>query len=692
MNEMELDIKSVLRKIKNNEISTKEGAELIKRIKVKSKILENNFDNQQTINLGKIKEVQKVDTIKGDSSDIQEKLLNIISSVTHLPIKEIDTNRSFSDSGIDSISGVEITRDINKEFDMNLDAVVLYDFSNIVELSKHILSEIKKNKTLVYEIKDAEVKEHEEKINFEEGTRKISLKTIDKQEEEKEKISLSQNIGGNTITQDDGKILLKAIRKENSEVNNKFRSKVEGNEDLDEKKDKLKLIDKATENNKVSVKENKDNKVANTDIAIIGLSCMYPDADNAEEFWDNLVNMRECIREVPKERWDLDKYYDKNPKVPNRTYSRWMGMLKNVDMFDPLFFNISPLEAELMDPQQRLFLQETWKALEDSGYSDKSLSGTRCGVYVGAANGDYEDYIDFNIVKDNGEAFAGLSTSILPGRVSYFLNLKGPSIAMDTACSSSLIAVYKACQSIWNNENDMAIAGGVRLMLTPKLHIQSSKAGMLSPTGKCNTFDNKADGIVLGEGVGVMILKPLNKALEDRDNIYGVIKGAGANQDGKTNGISAPSSKSQSKLETEVYKKFNINPETISFVETHGTGTKLGDPIEVKALKESFSNFTNKIGYCALSSVKANIGHTTMAAGVASIIKVLLAFKNEKIPGQVNFNEINEHINIENSPFYITKKTKEWTKEKNAPRRAVVSSFGFSGTNCHIVLEESPIR
>jgi len=339
-----------------------------------------------------------------------------------------------------------------------------------------------------------------------------------------------------------------------------------------------------------------------------------------------------------------------------------------------------------MDPQQRIFLEESWKALEDAGYANEDISGCRCGVFVGAAPRDYLNLISEK-VDITAQAFWGNTGSILASRISYFLNLKGPAITIDTACSSSLVSIHLACQSIKNGECEMAIAGGIWICTTPHYYIFTSNAGMLSPDGVCKTFDNGADGIVNGEGVGCLILKKLSQAIKDGDSIYGLIKGSCMNQDGKTNGITAPSSLSQSNLELEVYNKYHINPETISFVETHGTGTKLGDPIEVDALKRSFNKFTDKRQFCALGSVKTNIGHASLAAGIASVIKVVLALKNKKIPPSLNFTMENEQLDLKNSPFYVNTELQD-LKSDGERLRAAISSFGFSGTNVHMVIEE----
>jgi acyl transferase domain-containing protein/NADPH:quinone reductase-like Zn-dependent oxidoreductase len=428
------------------------------------------------------------------------------------------------------------------------------------------------------------------------------------------------------------------------------------------------------------------------DIAVIGISGRFPQAANVEEFWQNLASGKCSVTEVPKNRWDPDLYYDPDVRKLDKTNSKWGGFLDNIDKFDPLFFNISAKEAVQSDPQQRMFLEESWSALEDAGYATDEISNMCCSVFVGVGDGDYINLMEETGFLKDAQAFWGNANSVLAARISYYLNLKGPAVAVDTACSSSLVALHMACQGIWQGECEMAIAGGVFACATPNFVIASSNGGMLSPTGICSAFDNKADGFVPGEGVGALVLKRLDSAIKDGDHIYGVIKGSGINQDGKTNGITAPSTLSQSQLEQYVYDRFGINPRTISFVEAHGTGTKLGDPIEIEALTSAYRKFTDEKQFCAIGSVKTNMGHAATAAGVSSVIKVLMSFKYGKIPPSLNFTKANEHIDFENSPFYVNTELKDWVPDGDFPRRATVSSFGFSGTNAHILLEEPPIR
>ncbi|MDT8977370.1 SDR family NAD(P)-dependent oxidoreductase [Paenibacillus sp. chi10] len=421
-------------------------------------------------------------------------------------------------------------------------------------------------------------------------------------------------------------------------------------------------------------------------IAIIGVSGQFPKSRNLTEFWDNIANGRDCISEVPANRWSVDQFYDPDPEAPGKSHCKWMGALEDADLFDPLFFNISPAEAELMDPQQRLFLEHCWSSIEDAGLNPASLSGSRCGVFVGCATNDYGQFIAGQEL--NAQRLMGGSSSILSSRISYYLNLKGPCLAIDTACSSSLVAIAEACNSLVLQTSDLALAGGVCVLVGPEMHIMTSKAGMLSKDGRCFTFDNRANGFVPSEGVGVVLLKRLADAIRDQDHIHGVIRGWGINQDGRTNGITAPSVNSQIFLQKEVYKRFGINPESISMVEAHGTGTKLGDPIEVEALTKSFQAYTQRKNYCALGSVKSNIGHPLTAAGVAGVIKVLLAMRHRMLPPTIHYEKLNEHISLSDSPFYINNQMQSWETAQSVPRRACVSSFGFSGTNSHVVIEE----
>lgn len=443
-----------------------------------------------------------------------------------------------------------------------------------------------------------------------------------------------------------------------------------------EKKDKSTLTLKKHGESNIPESEKrvkyKENSTGNwKDIAVIGMSIKFPMSDDMDEFWDNLKEGKDCISEVPLSRWDAKAY--KNNKD---MYCEWGGFLNDVDKFDPLFFNLSPADAIVMDPQQRLFIMGVWKALEDAGYSKEKLDTQNCGIYAGVmTHSDYADSM-FN------------SHSMLAARVAYYLNLKGPAVSLDTACSSSLVATHMACRSLIDGDSDMMVAGGVTLYLSPKMYMGMESAGMLAHDGKCKVFDNSADGFVPGEGVSVVVLKLLEKAVEDGDHIYGIIKGSGINQDGRTNGITAPSAMSQTKLECSIYDKCGISPESIQYVECHGTGTKLGDPIEVDALTEAFRNYTDKKHFCRIGSMKSNFGHTSAASGVGSLIKVLLSMEHELIPQTIHYRIPNSHINFEDSPFIVNSELVPWQTKAGEKKRAAISAFGYSGTNAHIVVEE----
>lgn len=422
------------------------------------------------------------------------------------------------------------------------------------------------------------------------------------------------------------------------------------------------------------------------DIAIVGISGRFPGAENLDEYWENLSNGIDSVKEI--DRWENDDYFSTDEDAINKSYINVSGLLDDVETFDPLFFNISPREAEVMDPKQRVFLEEAWKALEDAGFSDRELNECKCGVFAGSSEGDYMRLIDQCETEKSNYVLTGNLLPILSARISYLLNLRGPSIVVSTACSSSLVAVHQACLSILAGDSDIALAGGVNVFSTPDWHVLGSSMGMFSHTGRCRPFDDKADGFIPAEGVGVAVLKKLDKAIEDGDHIYGVIAASGLNQDGKSNGITAPNGQSQVDLVTDVYNKYHINPEDISYIEAHGTGTRLGDPIEIEALSQTYRKFTDKKQFCPIGSVKANIGHALEAAGIAGIIKVLLCMKHGKLVPDINFDTENTLIPFKNSPVFVNTEYKDWNTLHGKPRMAAISSFGISGTNAHLVLKE----
>ncbi len=411
-------------------------------------------------------------------------------------------------------------------------------------------------------------------------------------------------------------------------------------------------------------------------VAIIGISGRFPGAKDLEAFWGNLAAGVDSVTPVPRERWSEDARG---------------GWLEEIERFDPRFFGLSQQEAARMDPQQRLFLQHCWKALEDAGHVGPTLERTRTGVFVGVRPSDYLAHLQRHGQDVSAELFLGNDSAILSARLSRFLDLQGPSLAVDTACSSSLVAIELACQQLREGRVELALAGGVFVMTTPQFHRMASQAGLLSPDGQCRPFDDGANGFVPAEGVGVVVLKPLARAFEDGDFIHGVIRGIASNQEGRSVGIEAPSSsRSQARLLRDVYREAGIEPSSLSYVEAHGIGLPKVDAIEVEALTEVFRESSERKGFCALGSVKGNIGHTVPASGVAGVLKVLLALRHRQLPPSLHFGTANRHIRFEDTPFFVNTGLRPWEAEEGQPRRAAVSAFGFGGTNCHLVLEEAP--
>jgi amino acid adenylation domain-containing protein len=426
-------------------------------------------------------------------------------------------------------------------------------------------------------------------------------------------------------------------------------------------------------------------------IAVIGIGCRFPgEAGSPDTFWRLLHDGVDGISEVPPGRWDLDSIYDPEPGKPGKSSSRYGGFLSGVDQFDPAFFGISPREAESMDPQQRLLLEVAWEALEDAGQAPDKLAGSRTGVFVGVCNSDYAHMM----LQRAPETFdlymaTGCALSVASGRLSYLLGLQGPSISVDTACSSSLVAVHLACQSIRSGETNMAIAAGVNLIWSPNTTIALSRAGMMASDGRCKAFDSAGDGFVRSEGCGVVVLKKLSDALANRDRILALVRGTAANQDGKSSGLTAPNGPSQEAVIRAALAAGGVEPSAIDYIETHGTGTPLGDPIEVRALGNVFGPARNGLPELTIGSVKTNIGHLESSAGIAGFIKSVLALQHEEIPRSLHFQHPNPDIPWDQYPIVAAVAAKPWMRGAR-PRLCGVSSFGFSGTNAHAVLEEAP--
>jgi len=438
-----------------------------------------------------------------------------------------------------------------------------------------------------------------------------------------------------------------------------------------------------------ATKAGHDREAKNEPIAIIGIGCRFPGANDPAAFWKMLRDGVDAISEVPSDRFDQHAFYDPDPSVPGKMNTRWGGFLGHVDQFDPNFFGISPREAQRMDPQQRLLLEVTWEALQDAGQVPKRLVGTQAGVFIGIATNDYGRLQWNDLERIDAYSGTGNASSIAANRISYLFDFRGPSLAIDTACSSSLVAVHLACCSLRNGESTLAVAGGVNLILSPAIAINFTKAGAMAPDGRCKAFDARANGYVRSEGAGVVVLKPLSKALADGDPIYAVIRGSAVNQDGRSNGLMAPNPLAQEAVLREAYRQAAVSPGKVQYVEAHGTGTLLGDPIEAKALGIVLGVDRPPGRPCALGSVKTNMGHLEAAAGIAGLIKVALALRHREIPPSLHFEKPNPHIPFDELPLRVQTTLDPWPAE-SGPALAGVSSFGFGGTNAHVVLEEAP--
>jgi 3-oxoacyl-(acyl-carrier-protein) synthase/acyl carrier protein len=562
---------------------------------------------------------------------------------------EVDVDRNFVELGLDSIIGVEWVRSINREYGTSLTATRLYDYPSVGELAAFLapVVSVPEAAPIPAEPSQAAVTPVEPPEVRAPAARPVTPAITPAQPEP---VSLPER---------------------------RVPSR------LPEQRHGLPAASAAPRRAATARAARRGDRAA-----VIGMSGRYPDAENLRQYWANLRDGRDCVREVPADRWDMTRYYDPRPGRTGKSYCDAMGYLADADCFDPLFFNISPAEAEGIDPQHRLFLQEAYRAFEDAGYHARSLSRKRCGVYLGVSGNEYS-FLVFG--DDGGDDVVGTSNSnaIAAARIAYFLNLKGPAIALDTACSSSLVALHLAQQALTAGEIDIALVGGVSLYLLPSTYVRMSGANMLSARGKCRSFDKGADGFVPAEGVGALVLKRLSDAEADHDHIHGVVLASGTNQDGKTNGITAPSANSQMDLVRTVYDRHDIDATSIGYVEMHGTGTTLGDAIELDALGTVYRERGVVAGSCAIGSVKSNIGHTSAAAGGAGVQKVLLGMRHGLLVPSLHFETPNELLDADGCPFHVNTSLQFWGARDGHPlRRAAVSSFGFSGTNAHVVLEE----
>jgi acyl transferase domain-containing protein/thioesterase domain-containing protein/acyl carrier protein/N-acetylglutamate synthase-like GNAT family acetyltransferase len=544
---------------------------------------------------------------KKSDKHIKAIILEELTEFIKVSRSDIDHDATFSDYGIDSITGIGLIKRINDRLGVTMDMTALFDHSTVDCLTEHVVHTHKDQIQICakYRIPASSEKVYRSSWNdLEPDSSNLSSVIPDKLKEERPEPSTS------------------------------------------------------------------------AEIAIIGISGQFPGAEDVDTFWKNLIEGKDSVSELPSHYLDQRKYFSADG-LPGKTYCKWGGILEGRDCFDPHFFNISHKEAESMNPHQRLILQETWRAFEDAGYNPRSLEKSHTGMFIGAEPSVYSD-----------DSFTGSSEAIVASRFSFYLNLKGPAMVVNTGCSSSGVAIHLACESLRHKETTIAVAGGVFAALDQKMLLKLSPTGMLTRTGRCHTFDESADGIAFSEGVGVVILKRLDDAIADGDPIHGIIQGSGTNQNGRSNGITAPNGTAEEELIASVYRRFAINPEDVSYVEAHGTGTSLGDSVEANAVVRAFRQFTKKKHYCSIESVKSHIGHTAASSGVIGLIKIVLSMRHRKIPGLLNFKKLNSLIQFQDSPFYLNTQLSEWGAESQKPLMAALNTFGHGGSNVHLVIKE----
>lgn len=415
-------------------------------------------------------------------------------------------------------------------------------------------------------------------------------------------------------------------------------------------------------------------------VAVIGMGCHFPGAPDIGKFWENLKNRVDSISEIPSSRWSIEQYY-RSRFEEGKSISKWGGFIDNIENFDPEFFKLTEDEVLHMDPLVRQLLEVSVQCMRDSGYEKDELWNKKVGVFIGSRVSNFIE----RIKRFGKNSIIGIGQNFIAALVSHIFNFRGPNMVVDTACSSSLVSIHLAIQSLCSGESEVALAGGVDILLDERNYILLSKGKALSPDGKCHTFDEKANGFVPGEGCGVVMLKQLDKAISDGDKIYAVIDATAINNDGNTMGITTPNAEAQRDVIEDALEKGKVDAASVSYLETHGTGTMIGDPIELRGLTHVFRKTTGEKGFCAVGSVKTNIGHLLSAAGIASVIKVGLSIYNQQIPPTLNCETPNSRFNFSESPFYPNTILKEWTPV-NGKRIAGISSFGFGGTNAHLIM------
>ncbi|HEX7312899.1 MAG TPA: amino acid adenylation domain-containing protein [Pyrinomonadaceae bacterium] len=588
------------------------------------------------------------------SQKVLDYLKSTVAEVTHLPVERIDAAATFDTLGVDSIMVIELATALEKQFG-SLPKVLFFEYQNLSELADYFVTSHGKEARALFGSARPDPVAHALHVDAAgPGARQPAATT-----------GQPEAPSAPTAARATTELTTSARHRSNS----------------------MRLNDRSAEIG---------------DIAIIGVAGRYPKARDLEEFWENLSQGRDCIIEIPAERWDHSLYFDEDKNRPGKTYSKWGGFLDDVDKFDAKFFNISPREAEYMDPQERLFLECVYECLEDAGYTRKNVAtgsegglAGNVGVFAGMMYEEYQLYGAQETLQGRPVALSGSPASIA-NRVSYFCNFHGPSVAVDTMCSSSLTAIHLACLSLREGDCEAAIAGGVNVSIHPNKYLMLGQGKFVSSKGRCESFGIGGDGYVPGEGVGAVLLKPLDRALESGDQIYAIIKSTAVNHGGKVSGYSVPNPNAQAAVIRRAVERAGIHPATLSYVEAHGTGTVLGDPIEIVGLSKCFAEYTTKKQFCALGSAKSNIGHAESAAGVAGLTKVLLQMRHKQLAPSLHSEVLNPHIDFANSPFVVQQTLSAWERpvveldgvEREYPRRAGISSFGAGGSNAHIIVEE----
>ena len=611
----------ILRKLVNSDIKQISFYKLKDTDYMSNELLQ--LDNLASYGADKRREGKQVNLYSNIISLCKNKIKELFAKELQVPVEEINTAETMEKYGIDSIIAVSLRNKLQDMFGP-LNSTILFEYQTINALAEYLVSG-----------KSIEVNSYFSKyisINDQNGIASIKYR----------KESIGMDVGAHERGQARFRLL-------------------EGNDY------------RTFDNSKVNIIRN--------DVAIIGMAGKYPQADGLEQFWKNLVAGRNCITEIPPDRWDWKRYYSKNRNRMNTMYTKWGGFLDDIYRFDSGFFHITPSDAEKMDPQERLFLEIAYQCIEDAGYTTKNISDSKkVGIFVGVGHGYYPTGANFWSIAN---------------RISYLFDFHGPSMSVDTACSSSLTAIHLAYESILHKGCDVAIAGGVNLIYDPRHLMQFTELNMLSESDTCKVFGENADGFIDSEGVGAVVLKLLEKAIADGDHIYGVIKSSKLNAGGKTNGYTVPNPNAQASLVEDAIKDAGISARSVSYIEAHGTGTSLGDPIEVTGLSKAFAKYTTDKQFCAIGSVKANIGHCECAAGIASVTKVLLQIIHKQLVPSINAEKLNPEIDFCMSPFYIVRENAQWEhpaagnmNNEVGKRIAGVSSFGAGGANAHLIIEE----